>query len=74
MTNREFVLKAMRDTYGLMEVSGEVSRMSALFVEIMAKELDRRDALHPLPAEDAVAYADAMRTIALIKAKNGMIE
>ena len=43
MTNREFVLKAMRDTYGEMPVSSEVNAASVLFVEIVVSELNRRD-------------------------------
>ena len=45
MTNRDFVLKAMRDTYGEMPVSSEVSIASVAFVEIMVSELNRRDQL-----------------------------
>jgi hypothetical protein len=61
----------MKDTYGLLEVSGEVSAASAVFVDLMAAELDRRDARHPMNADDVIVYADAVRTIAYIKAKNG---
>lgn len=74
MKNRDFVQKLMRDTYGLLEVSSEVSAASVAFVDLMAAELDRRDARHPMNADDVIVYADAMRTIAYIKAKNGMVD
>lgn len=45
MNNRDFVQKAMRDTYGLLEVSSEVSARGVEFCDLMAKELDRRDAI-----------------------------
>ena len=74
MNNKEFVLRLMKDTYGLLEVSSEVSAASAAFVDLMAAELDRRDARHPMNADDVIVYADAVRTIAYIKAKNGMVD
>ena len=74
MNNREFVQRLMRDTYGLLVVSHEVQAGSVVFVEHMAAELDRRDAMHPMNADDAIVYADAVRTIAIIKAKYGLVE
>ena len=71
MNNRDFVLRLMKDTYGLLEVSSEVSAASVAFVDLMAKELDRRDAMRPMNADDVIVYADAVRTIAYIKAKHG---
>jgi hypothetical protein len=45
MTNTEWVQKAMQDTYGPLEVSSEVSAKGVEFCDLMARELDRRDAI-----------------------------
>lgn len=72
-TNLEFVMKLMRDTYGTLEVSSAVSAAGVEFACRMAAELDARDNNNPLPANDALAYAEAAKTIALIKAKRGVL-
>lgn len=57
MNNREFVLKAMEDTYGLLPVSSEVNQASVLFVELMVHELNRRDHIITSLAEGTFAPA-----------------
>ena len=57
MTNKEFVLKAMKDTYGNLEVSMEVSIASGVFVELIAGELNRRDHIITSLAEGTFAPA-----------------
>lgn len=57
MTNKEFVLKAMQDTYGKLEVSMEVSIASGVFVELIAGELNRRDHIIASLAEGTFAPA-----------------
>lgn len=57
MTNQEFVLEAMRETYGELPVSDEVSAASILFVQIMVSELNRRDHIIAALAEGTFAPA-----------------
>ena len=47
----------MRDTYGEMDVSSEVSAASVLFVQIMVSELNRRDHIIASLAEGTFAPA-----------------
>lgn len=57
MTNQEFVLKAMKDTYGLLPVSNEVYTASVVFVQLMVHELNRRDHIIASLSEGTFASA-----------------